>query len=72
MSLPGTKLQPSGRYSAQITYKGRVRYLGCYSSEIEAHNTYREAKLTLHGINFEEGTRNVPLADRLAFILSAG
>lgn len=36
-------------YSAQITFKKKVIYLGCYATAKEAHDAYKKAAIKMHG-----------------------
>mgnify|MGYP001570422542 FL=1 len=38
--LVGTKKLPSGNWEARLWFKGKYRYLGVFSSELEAHQAY--------------------------------
>lgn len=42
--LLGASILPSGKYRAQIKYKGKVVYLGEYYTPEEAHNAYLTAR----------------------------
>lgn len=52
-TTPGPHLRgvtvKKGRFRATIKYKGEVRHLGCFDSEVEAHEAYRVEALRIHG-----------------------
>lgn len=51
-ALPGTHFRKrSGKYESVITANGKVIWLGCYATEIEAHNAYLEG-VKKHHVNY--------------------
>jgi len=47
--MKGVTLHRTGRYQAQVKRAGRNHYLGCFDTEIEAHEAYVVAAKRLHG-----------------------
>lgn len=40
----GVTLRKNGKFQAQISYFGESKYLGCFETEEEAYNAYKESK----------------------------
>jgi len=47
--VKGVTLHRSGKYQAQIKWRGRSHYLGLYATEAEARAAYLSASRRLHG-----------------------